>query len=309
MRALVTGCTGMDGFHLAELLTGQGDEVFGLVRGQRPVEIDGLTVVRGDLLDQSSLCRAVAETHPDVVYNLAALTSIGAAWGQPEVMSNITGLGVLRLLEAIRMVDPGIRFVQASSADMFGIALESPQTETTEFRPVSPYGAAKLFAHQMVACYREAYGIHASNMIMFNHSSSRHGEEFVVRRVCRAAARIATGASGPLRLGSLDAWRDWGYAPDFMRAWPLAAGATLPDDYVLATGELHSLAELCDVAFATVGLDWREHTETGADLGRPRDVRERVGDASKAEKVLGWRAEVDFVTMVEKIAHHDLEAP
>lgn len=310
MRVLITGVTGMDGWHLGELLVEQGHAVYGLIRGQRSSTVPaGVEMIRGDLLDQASLCRALVVAEPEIVYNLAALTAIATSWGQPDLMSNITGLGTLRLLEAIRLGGRDVRFVQASSADMFGVALESPQNELTPFRPNSPYGAAKLLAHQVTCCYRDAYGIHASNMIMFNHTSERHGDEFVVRKVCKAAARIARGEQEQLALGSLDAWRDWGYAPDYMRAWALAGQAEKPDDYVLATGELRSLTDLVRTAFAAVDLDWEPYVVTDTKLTRPVDVRERVGDPGKAAALLGWIPTVDFDAMITSIVHHDLDHP
>jgi GDPmannose 4,6-dehydratase len=300
----------MDGYHLAEALVGAEHEVYGLVRGQRAPSVPtGVVAVFGDLLDQGSLCRAIEEAKPDAVANLAAATSIAMSWRQPALMSEVTGTGVLRLLEAVRLADPGIHVIQASSADMYGSGARLPWNETTPFAPRSPYGVAKLYAHQVVQAYREAYGMRASSMIMFNHSSPRQGPEFVVRKVCQAAARIADGRQDVLHLGSLEPRRDWGYAPDYMRAWMAAIGRDQPGDWVLATGRSRSLAELCRVAFEAAGLDWRPHVVTDRGLTRPLDVPDRVGRAKKAAAELGWRPEVPFEVMIDRMVRADRAAP
>jgi GDPmannose 4,6-dehydratase len=308
MRALITGVSGMDGSHLADQLLAEGHEVYGLVRGQRtPLYVpDGLRVVRGDLGDQSSLIAALRESQPDVVFNLAAITSIGLSWGQPTLMADVTGLGVLRLLEAIRFVDRDIRVVQASSADQFGQPEAPSMNEDTPFAPRSPYGAAKEFAHDTCLSYRQAYGMHLSTLLMFNHSSERHGDEFVVRKVTKAAARISQGRQDKLTLGGLAVQRDWGYAPDYVRAYPLAAAQDVPGDYVVATGVVHSLRDLCQAAFTRVGLDWRDHVVTDPDLTRPADVAVRRGDASKARDTLGWAPTVPFDGMIGRMVEADL---
>lgn len=307
MKALITGVTGQDGSYLAEILTARGDEVWGLVRGQanpKRAWIKGLVpsirLFDGDLLDQSSLQRALATIRPDVVYNLGALTYVAMSWDQPTLMTEVTGLGTLRMLEAIRLTDPRIRFVQASSSEMFGNA-EPPQNEETPLRPRSPYGTAKAFAHQTTVNYRDSYGLHASTAIMFNHESPRRGDEFVTQKVATAAARIARGEQESLSLGYLWSRRDWGWAPEYMEAWPLIAERDDPDDYVLATGEWHSVAELCDAAFSAVGLDWENHVELDEELFRPAEVEHLRGDASKAQRILGWEAQTRFADVVQRL--------
>ena len=308
MRALITGVTGQDGSYLAEQLDADGVEVYGLIRGQHNPKrewIQGLvprmTLIEGDLLDQSSLQRALVAARPDVVYNLGALTYVGMSWDQPTLMTEVTGLGVLRMLEAIRAVDPDIRFVQASSSEQFGAVRETPQNEETPFCPRSPYGVAKLFAHHVTVNYRESYGIHASTAIMFNHESPRRGEEFVTQKVARAASRIARYEQEVLRLGNTSSCRDWGWAPDYMRALPLIAAAP-PDDFVLATGEAHSIAELVDLAFRCVNIDYADHVVIDdPEFMRPADVEFLRGDASKAKRILGWEATVRFAEIVKRL--------
>lgn len=312
MRALITGVTGQDGSYLAEHLAAQGHQVFGMVRGQRNPKkswiqqlVPSMTVVDGDLLDQSSLQHVLAQTEPDVVFNCGAITYVGMSWQQPTLMTEVTGLGPLRLLEAIRVVNPDIRLVQSSSSEQFGAVAETPQTEKTAFNPRSPYGVAKVFAHHTVVNYRESYGLHASTAIMFNHESPRRGEEFVTRKVTLAAARIAAGRQTELRLGNINARRDWGWAPDFMRALPLIAAQEQPGDYVLATGQTHTVRELCEVAFHTVGLDYRDHLVVDPALLRPADVELLLGDPSKARDVLGWTPSITFKEIVRRMVHAD----
>jgi GDPmannose 4,6-dehydratase len=308
MRALITGVTGQDGSYLAEQLAAEGHTVFGLIRGQHNPKLDwvqelvpDLTPIHGDLLDQSSLQRALTIAEPDVVFNLGALTFVGMSWDQPTLMSEVTGLGPLRMLEAIRHVNPRIRFVQASSSEQFGSVRETPQTETTPFYPRSPYGVAKLFAHHVTVNYRESYGIHASTAIMFNHESPRRGEEFVTQKVARAAVRISEGLQEVLRLGNTSAKRDWGWAQDYMRALPLIASHPTPDDYVLATGEAHSVEELVMAAFSEAGVPGARLMSQDPQFTRPADVEMLLGDASKAKRVLGWEASLRFGDIVREL--------
>jgi GDPmannose 4,6-dehydratase len=314
VRALITGVTGQDGSYLAEHLAADGHEVYGLLHGQRNPRrawlealVPGIRLVEGDLLDESSLRDALARSQPHVVYNLGALTFVGMSWQQPSLMTEVTGLGVLRLLEAVRAVNPGIRVVQASTSEMFGSS-PAPQSEATPFRPRSPYGTAKLFAHHTAVNYRESYGLHVSMAIMFNHESPRRGEEFVTRKVTAAAARIAAGRQRWLGLGNLDARRDWGWAPDYVRALPLMADEDVPDDYVLATGQTNTVAELCRVAFAEVGLDARDYIRLDETQLRPADVEHLQGDASKARDVLGWSPMLRFPGIVRALVRADLAA-
>jgi GDPmannose 4,6-dehydratase len=313
VRVLITGVTGQDGSYLAEQLAADGHEVHGMIRGQRNPRRDwiaklvpGIRLADGDLLDQSSLMHVLAEVRPDVVYNLGAVTFVGMSWQQPTLMTEVTGLGVLRLLEAIRAVDSSIRLVHASSSEMFGAVAESPQTERTPFNPRSPYGVAKAFAHHTVVNYRESYGLHASTAIMFNHESPRRGPEFVTRKVSLATAAIAAGRQDTIRLGNIAARRDWGWAPDYMRALPLIADQPQPGDYVLATGRTYTVEELCRVALARVGLDYRDHLVIDPALHRPADVELLQGDASKAAAVLGWKPTAGFVELVHRLVDHDV---
>lgn len=315
MRALITGVTGQDGSYLAEQLVQHGWEVFGVVRGQRNARLQWITelvpqmkVVDADLLDQSSLQIALRDTQPDVVFNLGAITYVGMSWNQPTLMSEVTGLGALRMLEAIRLVNPEIKFVQASSSEIFGDVRETPQTEQTPLNPRSPYGVAKAFAHHTTVNYRESYGIHASSIIMFNHESPRRGPEFVTRKVSRAVARIKKGFQDKLTLGNIDAQRDWGWSPDYMQALELAAQQPIPDDYVIATGDTYSVKVLCYRAFAEVDLDWNQYVEQDAALFRPADVEVLRGDYGKAERILGWRPNVYFHEIVKRMVQADLEA-
>lgn len=313
MKALITGVTGQDGSYLAEHLTDLGWDVWGMLRGQRHPKrawlqglVPGMHLLEGDLLDQSSLQHVLTEAEPDVVFNLGAITFVGMSWQQPTLMSEATGLGPLRMVEAIRTVNPDIRLVQASSSEQFGAVREIPQRETTPFNPRSPYGIAKVFAHHTVVNARESYGLHASTAIMFNHESPRRGEEFVTRKVTAAAARIAMGSNERLRLGNMDARRDWGWAPDFMTAMPLIAARDEPGDFVLATGETHSVRELCEVAFDAAGLSHRDHVAHDPALLRPADVDVLLGDPSKAVDILGWKPTMIFHEIVRRLVEADL---
>lgn len=315
MRAFITGVTGQDGPFLAGLLLGAGHEVTGMVRGQQKPEwarvqalCPGLRLARGDLADQSSLQSALAAARPDVVYNLAALSFVGTSWQQPAVTLDTTGLGCLRLLDAIRFTCPGARFVQASSSEMYGQAvLDVPQDEQTPFAPRSPYAIAKVLAHHVTVNYRESHGLHASTAVMFNHESPRRGEEFVTRKVTRAVAAIAAGRQRELVLGRLDPRRDWGWAPEYMAALPLIAARDEPGDYVLATGVTRSVADWCEAAFAVAGLDWQDHTRSDPALYRPAEVEYLRGDAGKAKRELGWYPRVPFGETARRMTEHDMD--
>jgi GDPmannose 4,6-dehydratase len=314
-RALVTGVTGQDGSYLAELLLDEGYEVFGLVRRSSSARLDRiahvqdrLRLVQGDLLDQSSLQRALADARPHEVYNLAAQSFVPRSFDEPVLTAEITGLGVTRLLEAVRHVCPEARFYQASTSEMFGDAEESPQKETTPFHPRSPYGVAKVYAHWMTVNAREAYGLHASSGILFNHESPRRGAEFVTRKITRAAARIRLGRERELRLGNLDARRDWGFAGDYVRGMWRMLQEEEPGDYVIATGETHSVREVCEVAFGSLGLAWEKHVAVDQGLFRPADVQALVGDASKARERLDWRPKMRFEDLIRGMAEADLAA-
>lgn len=315
MRALITGITGQDGPYLAAHLAAAGWEVCGMVRGQpRPdwddvrALVPGLTLAEGDLLDQSSLHRVLAETVPDVVFNLAALTFVPLSFRQPVLTADVTGTGVIRLLEAIRVTDRGIRLVQASSSEMFGNAPESPQHEETRFCPASPYAAAKALAHHAVVNYRDSYGLHASTAIMFNHESPRRGAEFVTRKISLGVAAIAAGRADSLTLGRLDTRRDWGWAPEYMAALPLIAAQDEPGDFVLATGESHTVLEFARAAFDAAGLDYRRYLRQDPALFRPAEVTALEGDPGKARSVLGWKASVPFAEIARRMTEHDLGA-
>jgi GDPmannose 4,6-dehydratase len=314
-RALITGITGQDGSYLAEFLLEQGYEVVGMVRRtstlnfQRIEQIqDRLTLLSGDLADQISLLRLLDEVRPHEVYNLAAQSFVPTSWQQPVLTGDVSGLGVTRLLDAVRQVDPTIRVYQASSSEMFGKVQEVPQRETTPFYPRSPYGVAKLYGHWITVNYRESYGLFACSGICFNHESPRRGQEFVTKKIARAAARICRGLESELRLGSLEARRDWGYAPDYVRGMWLMLQQEQPADYVLATGETHSVEEFAAAAFAKVGLDWRDYVVQDPRLVRPAEVDLLVGDASKARRELGWQAETSFDELVRLMVAADLDA-
>ena len=312
-KALITGITGQDGSYLAEFLLEQGYEVVGMVRRSSTVNFeriahiqDRLTLVPGDLLDEISLIGVLREHRPSEVYNLAAQSFVQTSWGQPVLTGETTALGVTRLLDAIRLVDSEIRFYQASSSEMFGKVHEVPQTETTPFHPRSPYGVAKVYGHWITVNYRESYGLHASSGILFNHESPRRGLEFVTRKVTHAAARVAVGLEREVRLGNLDAQRDWGFAGDYVQAMWLMLQQDQPDDYVIATGEAHSVRELCEVAFGRVGLHWEDHVVVDERFLRPAEVDVLVGNATKARTTLGWKPAVAFPELVEMMVDADL---
>jgi GDPmannose 4,6-dehydratase len=314
-RALVTGITGQDGSYLAEFLHERGYEVVGMVRRastetvERIAHLEGRIVLReGDLLDQLSLIRLLDEVQPAEVYNLAAQSYVPTSWEQPMFTSEATALGVTRMLEAIRVVNRQIRFYQASSSEMFGQVREVPQTEQTPFHPRSPYGVAKVYGHYITVNYRESYGIFACSGILFNHESPRRGRQFVTRKVSNAVARIKAGLASTLRLGNLDASRDWGFAGDYVQAMWLMLQQPRPDDYVVATGETHTVRELCELAFARVGLDWREWVAIDPSLVRPAEVDHLRGDASKARRMLGWSPKVSFPELVAMMVDADLAA-
>ena len=313
-KALITGITGQDGSYLAEFLLEQGYEVIGMVRRTSTVNFarvqhiqDQVTLISGDLLDQGSLICILQEHQPEEVYNLAAQSFVPTSWRQPVFTGDVTGLGATRMLEAIRTVDESIRFYQASSSEMFGKVREVPQNETTPFYPRSPYGVAKVYGHWITVNYRESYGLHATSGILFNHESPRRGLEFVTRKVTHGVARIKLGLDDELRLGNLDAQRDWGYALDYVRAMWMMLQQPKPDDYVIATGETHSIRELCEEAFGYVDLDWQEFVHQDPRFMRPAEVDLLVGDASKAGKALGWEPKVTFRDLVRLMMDADME--
>src|SRR5437899_668072 len=306
-KALVTGITGQDGSYLAEWLLNKEYEVHGIVRRastenfERIAHLSGrVTLHQADLLDQLSLIDVLQKVAPAEVYNLAAMSYVPTSWLQPVLTGEFTALGVTRMLEAIRLLNPrGIRFYQASSSEMFGKVIETPQTERTPFYPRSPYGVAKLYGHWITVNYRESYGLFSCSGILFNHESPRRGREFVTRKVADAVARIKLGLSSELALGNLAARRDWGFAGDYVEAMWLMLQRPAPDDYVVATGESHSVQELVEIAFGCMGLDWRRHVRGDLSLFRPAEVEHLVGDASKARCVLGWKPRVSFPELVE----------
>ena len=315
MRALITGITGQDGSYLAEFLLGKGYEVYGLVRRSSLEKFDRIQhiadrvrFVEGDLTDQSSLDQAIAQIQPDEVYNLAAQSFVPVSWNQPVLTADVTGLGVLRVLEAIRRHSAKSRFLQASSSEMFGKVVESPQSETTRFHPRSPYGVAKVFAHHITVNYRESYGIFACSSICFNHESPRRGSEFVTRKVTQHVARIKLGVANTLKMGNLDARRDWGFAGDYVRAMWLMLQLPQADDFVISTGETHSVRELVQAAFSCAGLDWKQYVEIDPKLVRPAEVDYLCGDSAKARKLLGWKPEVNFDKLVKMMVEADLNA-
>jgi GDPmannose 4,6-dehydratase len=314
-RALISGVTGQDGSYLAEFLSEQGYEVIGMVRRtstinfERIIDIqDKICIVQGDLLDQVSLIDILREHRPTEVYNLAAQSFIPTSFKQPVLTGEFTALGVTRMLEAIRIVDPGIRFYQASSSEMFGKVVEIPQKETTPFHPRSPYGVAKVYGHWITVNYRESYNLFAVSGILFNHESPRRGLEFVTHKVTYNAAKIALGLTDKLPLGNLDSQRDWGWAPDYVRMMYLMLQQDHPEDYVIATGRTHSIRRLCEVAFGCVDLDWQRYVYVSQAALRPADVDLLIGDATKAKTKLGWEPTVTFEQMIEKMVEADLAA-
>lgn len=312
-RALITGITGQDGSYLAELLLDKGYDVVGMVRRSSTVNYERIahlqekiTFVNGDLLDQVSLINALKDHEPSEVYNLAAQSFVQTSFGQPVLTGETTALGVTRLLDAIRIVDPSIRFYQASSSEMFGKVHEVPQSETTPFHPRSPYGVAKVYGHWITLNYRESYDLHASSGILFNHESPRRGLEFVTRKISHGAARIKLGLQSELALGNLDAKRDWGFAGDYVDAMWRMLQQDEPDDFVICTGETHSVREFCNVAFGHLGLDYEEHVVIDERFFRPAEVDLLVGDCSKATAALGWTAQTPFETLVTSMVDADL---
>ena len=313
-RALITGITGQDGSYLAELLLEQGYQVFGVVRRASSPNLwrihhllDRITLHPGDLLDQLSLIRIVDEVRPHEFYNLAAMSYVPASWDQPMLTGEFNAQGVTRALEAIRQVDPTIRFYQASSSEMFGKVREVPQSELTPFYPRSPYGVSKAFAHYITVNYRESYSLFAVSGMLFNHESPRRGLEFVTRKVTDGAARIKAGLTDTLELGNLDAHRDWGFARDYVRAMWMMLQQERADDFVIATGISHSVRDLVEVAFGHAGLDWIKHVRMAQKLIRPAEVEHLVGDASKARAQLGWKPTVDFAGLIKMMVDADLE--
>jgi len=313
-RALITGITGQDGSYLADFLLEKGYTVFGMVRRASKDNFERLEHIRhrlelrqADLLDQLSLIRVLEESRPHEVYNLAAQSFVPTSWNQPVLTAEFTALGVTRMLEAVRLVDPSIRFYQASSSEMFGKVRETPQTERTPFHPRSPYGVAKVYGHSITVNYRESYGLYACAGILFNHESPRRGLEFVTRKVTDGAARIKYGLARELRLGNLDACRDWGFAGDYVQAMWAMLQQEEPDDYVVATGESHSVRDVVERAFEAVALDWREHVVLDPQLKRPAEVDMLLGDATKARQTLGWSPKAHFPDLIQMMVEADLE--
>ena len=312
--ALITGITGQDGSYLAELLLEKGYRVIGVVRrsSTTPYDriehlVDRVELVSADLLDQTSLTDAVHDSKPDEIYNLAAQSFVAASWTQPVLTGEFTGLGVTRMLEAMKKTAPKARFYQASSSEMFGMVQETPQRESTPYYPRSPYGVAKVYGHWITVNYRESYGLYAVSGILFNHESPRRGTEFVTRKVTDAVARIKLGHQKELRLGNLDARRDWGYAGDYVEAMWLMLQQSTPDDYVIATGEMHTVRELCEIAFNHVGLDWNKYVIQDKRFFRPAEVDLLVGDSTKARQKLGWKPKVSFAELVRMMVDADME--
>ncbi len=313
-RALVTGVTGQDGSYLAEFLLSEGYEVLGMVRRSSTVTFeriahiqDQITTVYGDLLDQASLIELLRTYQPDEVYNLAAQSFVPTSFNQPVLTGEVTGLGVTRILDAIRIANRDIRFYQASSSEMFGKVVEVPQTESTPFYPRSPYGVAKLYGHWITINYRESYDLHASSGMLFNHESPRRGLEFVTRKISHGAARIKLGLDTELRLGNLEAQRDWGFAGDYVKAMWLMLQQDQPDDFVVSTGETHSVREFCEIAFDQAGLNWQDHVVVDEAFFRPAEVDLLIGDPAKARKVLNWEPDVSFEQLVRMMVDADLD--
>ena len=317
-RALITGITGQDGFHLTELLQSKGYKIFGLLNGQRNSRVlefsnkfPNVEMLEGDLTDFSSLMRAIDLSKPNELYNLGAISFVGLSFKQPELTANVTGLGPLRLLEAIRTLgaEKEIKFYQASSSEMFGKVLQVPQNETTPFYPRSPYGVAKVYAHQICVNYRESYGMHVSCGILFNHEGEYRGEEFVTRKITKSVAQIMQGNLDKIRLGTLEPKRDWGYAGDYVEAMWLMMQQQTPDDYVIATGKTHSVRDFLASAIKAAGLkgEPEDYVVIDDNFKRPAEVDLLVGDASKAKKVLGWEPKVNFEELVSRMVNNDLK--
>lgn len=314
-KALITGITGQDGSYLAELLLSMDYDVYGMVRRTSTVKYerirhiqDQIQLISGDVLDQGNLTRIVKDINPDEIYNLAAQSFVQTSWDQPVFTGDVTALGVTRLLETIRTVNPKIRFYQASSSEMFGKVQEVPQKETTPFYPRSPYGVAKVYGHWITVNYRESYNIHATSGILFNHESERRGLEFVTRKVTHNAAKIKLGLAHELRLGNLDSQRDWGFAGDYVKAMWLMLQQDEPDDFVVATGTTHSVERLLEVAFGALDLDWRNYIVQDPRFMRPAEVDLLVGDPSKAGRILGWEPAVTFEQLIQMMVEADLKA-
>ena len=313
-RALITGITGQDGSYLAELLLSEGYDVYGVVRRastenyERIEHLRGqITLLQADLLDQSSLVQAIRESNPTELYNLAAQSFVPTSWAQPVLTAEFTAIGVTKVLEAMRAVNPDIRFYQASSSEMYGKVLEVPQSEDTPFYPRSPYGVAKVYGHYITVNYRESYNLHASSGILFNHESPRRGLEFVTRKVTDGVSRIKLGLATELRMGNLDSQRDWGFAGDYVKAMWLMLQQDTPDDYVVATGETHTVKELVQLAFDRVGLDWEKYVVIDPRFIRPAEVDLLIGEPAKANKVLGWVPETSFQTLVNMMVDADMD--
>ncbi len=313
-KALITGITGQDGSYLAEFLLGQGYEVVGMVRRTSTINFhriahiqDQITIVPGDLLDEVSLIHILEEHRPDEVYNLAAQSFVQTSWTQPVFTGEVTALGVTRILDAIRIIDPKIRFYQASSSEMFGKVVEVPQKETTPFYPRSPYGVAKVYGHWITINYRESYDMHATSGILFNHESPRRGLEFVTRKITHHVAKIKLGLTKELRLGSLDSQRDWGFAGDYVKAMWLMLQQDKPDDFVISTGETHSVEDFLDVAFGHVDLDWHDYVVQDERFMRPAEVDLLVGDPGKAGRDLGWEPVITFKGLVKMMVDADIK--
>ena len=311
--ALITGITGQDGSYLAEFLLSKGYKVYGLVRRSSTINFerlfhlqDKIELIPGDLLDQNSLISALQHSAAEEVYNLASQSFVPTSWNQPVLTGEFTALGVTRMLEAVRFVNPRVRFYQASSSEMFGMVRESPQNETTPFYPRSPYGVAKLYGHWITVNYRESYNLFACSGILFNHESPRRGFEFVTRRVTYGAARIKLGLQQKLRMGNLDAERDWGFAGDYVQAMWMMLQQDKPQDYVIATGITHSVRQLLEVAFGHLGLAYREYVETDPALLRPAEVHHLRGDFSKAQRELGWKPTVSFEQLIKMMVDEDI---
>ena len=313
-KALITGVTGQDGSYLAEFLLELGYEIVGMVRRTSTINFhriahiqEKMTIVPGDLLDEISLIHILEEHRPDEIYNLAAQSFVQTSWNQPVFTGEVTALGVTRLLDAIRLIDPKIRFYQASSSEMFGKVVEVPQRETTPFYPRSPYGVAKVYGHWITVNYRESYDLHATSGILFNHESPRRGLEFVTRKITHHVAKIKLGLAPEVRLGNLDSRRDWGYAGDYVKAMWRMLQQDRPDDFVIATNETHSVEEFLQEAFGYVNLDWRDYVVQDPRYMRPAEVDLLVGDASKAGKILGWEPAVTFAELVHMMVDADIK--